>query len=190
MTKFGIVTTADSLEELAEKIEVPADKLAATFARVNEMAATGKDEDFGKGDSAYDRYYGDPANKPNPCLAPIGDPPFYAFRLIPGDLGTKGGLVTDERARVLRDDGSTIAGLYAIGNTSASVMGNDYAGAGATIGPAIAFGYVAADDIAAATTAAPAATPAAPAEPTEPAVPAPAAPEPAAPAEPAGEVAP
>ena len=149
MTKFGIVTTADSLEELAEKIDVPADKLAATFARVNEMAATGKDEDFGKGDSAYDRYYGDPANKPNPCLAPIGDPPFYAFRLIPGDLGTKGGLVTDERARVLRDDGSTIAGLYAIGNTSASVMGRDYAGAGATIGPAIAFGYVAADDLAA-----------------------------------------
>jgi 3-oxosteroid 1-dehydrogenase len=148
MTKFGVVTVADSLEDLAEKIDVPLDGLKATFARVNELAAKGHDDDFGKGDSAYDRYYGDPANTPNPCLAPIGEAPFYAFRLIPGDLGTKGGLVTDARARVLREDGSAIDGLYAIGNTSASVMGNDYAGAGATIGPAIAFGYVAADDIA------------------------------------------
>jgi 3-oxosteroid 1-dehydrogenase len=154
-TKYGIVTTADSLEELAEKIGVPHDGLAATVRRVNELAARGHDDDFGKGDSAYDRYYGDPANTPNPNLAPIGEPPFYAFKLIPGDLGTKGGLVTDERARVLREDGSAIDGLYAVGNTAASVMGNDYAGAGATIGPAIAFGYVAADDLAARATAAP-----------------------------------
>ncbi|HLM65206.1 MAG TPA: FAD-dependent oxidoreductase [Acidimicrobiales bacterium] len=157
MTKYGIVTTADSLDELAGKIGVPPEGLAATVRRVNELAATGHDDDFGKGDSAYDRYYGDPANTPNPCLAPIGEPPFYAFRLIPGDLGTKGGLVTDERARVLREDGTAIPGLYAIGNTSASVMGRDYAGAGATIGPAIAFGYVAADDLAEPAAATPAA---------------------------------
>jgi len=111
------------------------------------MAAEGRDTDFGKGDSAYDRYYGDPGNKPNPCLGPVEQAPFYAFRIVPGDLGTKGGLLTDENARVLRTDGSVVPGLYATGNTSASVMGNDYAGAGATIGPAIVFGYVAARHI-------------------------------------------
>ncbi|MBI2710139.1 MAG: FAD-binding protein [Actinobacteria bacterium] len=146
--KYGIVTIADSLDELAGAIGVPADALAETVRRNNEMAAAGRDPDFGKGDSAYDRYYGDPANRPNPCLAPVGEPPFYSFRLVPGDLGTKGGLVCDERSRVLREDGTPIPGLYATGNTSASVMGHDYAGAGATIGPAIAFGYVAAREIA------------------------------------------
>jgi len=148
-TKFGIVTVSESLAELAEKIGVPADNLAATFERYNQLVATGRDSDFGKGDSAYDRYYGDPAVKPNPCLAPIGRPPFYSFRLVPGDLGTKGGLLTDEHARVLRADGKPITGLYAAGNCSAAVMGNEYAGAGATIGPAITFGYVAALHIAA-----------------------------------------
>lgn len=146
--KYGIVTTADSLRQLAEKIGVPADGLEATVARFNAMAATGRDEDFGKGESAYDRYYGDPGNKPNPCLGPVSQPPFYAFKIVPGDLGTKGGLVTDPNARVLRPDGSVISGLYATGNTSASVMGNDYAGAGATIGPAIVFGYVAGQHLA------------------------------------------
>ena len=81
---------------------------------------------------------------PSANLAPLARPPFYAFTLVPGDLGTSGGLVTDEDARVLRDDGSPIAGLYATGNCSASVMGADYAGPGATIGPALTFGYVAA----------------------------------------------
>ena len=148
-TKFGIVTTADSLDELAGKIGVPAANLAETVERYNSLVGTGTDADFGKGDSAYDRYYGDPAVKPNPCLAPIGRPPFYSFRLVPGDLGTKGGLLTDEHARVLRTDGTPIPGLYAAGNSSAAVMGNEYAGAGATIGPAITFGYVAACHMAA-----------------------------------------
>ena len=148
-TKFGIVTTGDSLSDLAEKIGVPPANLAETVARFNTMAAGGKDEDFAKGDSAYDRYYGDPANKPNPCLGPLEKPPFYAFRIVPGDLGTKGGVVTDPDARVLDGEGKPIPGLYATGNNSASVMGNDYAGAGATIGPAIVFGYVAAKHIAA-----------------------------------------
>ena len=148
-TKFGIVTIADSLGELAENIGVPASNLAETVRHFNDMAASGKDEDFGKGDSAYDRYYGDPANKPNPCLGPLEKPPFYAFRLVPGDLGTKGGVVTDPDARVLNEEGRPIPGLYATGNNSASVMGNDYAGAGATIGPAMVFGYLAAKHIAA-----------------------------------------
>ena len=87
--------------------------------------------------------------KPNPSLHTIDHAPFYAVKIVPGDLGTKGGLVTDERARVLRPDGSVIAGLYAAGNVSSAVMGHTYAGPGATIGPALAFGYLAAQDIAA-----------------------------------------
>jgi len=112
--------------------------------RFGEFAAAGKDEEFGRGDSAYDRYYGDPRCRPNPNLAPLARPPFYAVKIVPGDLGTKGGLRTDERARVLRADGTPIEGLYAAGNASASVMGHSYAGAGATIGPAMTFGYIAA----------------------------------------------
>jgi 3-oxosteroid 1-dehydrogenase len=103
----------------------------------------GKDEDFGRGDSAYDRYYGDPRCRPNPNLARLARPPFYAARIVPGDLGTKGGLCTDEHARVLRADGTPIEGLFAAGNASAAVMGHSYAGAGATIGPAMTFGYIA-----------------------------------------------
>ena len=149
--RYGIVTKADTLEELAQKLELPADALLKTVERFNAMARAGKDDDFSKGESAYDRYYGDPGNAPNPCLAPLAKAPFYGFRIVPGDLGTKGGLVTDAEARVLRADGSVIPGLYATGNVSASVMGNDYAGAGATIGPAIVFGFVAANRLAAET---------------------------------------
>ena len=103
-----------------------------------------------RGESAYDRYYGDPRRRPNPNLAPLATAPFYAVKIVPGDLGTKGGLCTDGRARVLRADGTPIPGLYAAGNASASVMGHSYAGAGATIGPAMTFGYIAALDLAAA----------------------------------------
>ena len=122
--------------------------LAATIARFGEFARTGRDKDFHRGESAYDRYYSDPRRRPNPCLAPLAEPPFYAVKIVPGDLGTKGGLRTDARARVLRPDGTPIAGLYAAGNASAAVMGHSYAGAGATIGPAMTFGYIAALDIA------------------------------------------
>lgn len=139
----GIVHKADTIAELAEQIGVPADTLAHTIERFNGFARAGKDEDFGRGDSAYDRYYGDPTMK-NPNLDEVDKAPYYAVRIEAGDLGTKGGLVSDEHARVLRADGSVIAGLYATGNTSASVMGNEYAGAGATIGPSMVFGYVAA----------------------------------------------
>ncbi|WP_233617329.1 FAD-binding protein [Actinomadura sp. WAC 06369] len=122
---------------------MPADALKTAVKRFNGFARNGRDEDFGRGDSAYDHYYGDPT-LPNPNLDRIGAGPYYAVRLDVGDLGTKGGLVTDGHARVLDAGGAPIEGLYATGNASASVMGNEYAGAGATIGPAIAFGYVAA----------------------------------------------
>ncbi|HXZ65673.1 MAG TPA: 3-oxosteroid 1-dehydrogenase [Streptosporangiaceae bacterium] len=148
--RAGAVFRAGSLAELAGQIGVSADGLAKTVDRFNDFARTGRDADFGRGESAYDRYYGDPRSKPNPNLAPIAEPPFYAVKIVPGDLGTKGGLRTDERARVLRADGSVIPGLYAAGNTSALVMGRSYAGPGATIGPAMTFGYLAAIDAASA----------------------------------------
>lgn len=145
--KFGAVHRAPTLEALAEEIGVPPAAVLATVTRFNGFAESGVDADFHRGESAYDRYYGDPRNKPNPCLAPLARAPFYAIRIVPGDLGTKGGLRTDPRARVLRVDGSHIPGLYAAGNAAAPVMGRTYAGPGATIGPAMTFGYLAAKDI-------------------------------------------
>jgi len=146
--KHGVVVKADSLAELADKIGVPADGLGSTIERFNGFAESGVDEDFGRGDSAYDQYYADPKIGPNPSLHRIDQGPFYAVKIVPGDLGTKGGIVTDERARALRPDGTVIEGLYAAGNCSSAVMGHTYAGPGATIGPAMTFGYLAALDIA------------------------------------------
>ncbi|WP_329058717.1 3-oxosteroid 1-dehydrogenase [Amycolatopsis sp. NBC_01480] len=146
--KAGVVAKAASLAELAERIEVPADALTATVDRFNGFARAGVDEDFQRGLSAYDHYYGDPRNRPNPSLGELVKAPFYAVKIVPGDLGTKGGLRTDEHARVLREDGSVVPGLYAAGNTSAAVMGRTYAGPGATIGPAMVFGYLAAERLA------------------------------------------
>ena len=146
--KSGTVRRADTLGGLAAKIGVPADALLETVIRFNQFAVSGIDEDFHRGESAYDRYYADPKVKPNPSLRSIDKGPFYAVKIVPGDLGTKGGIVTDERARALRPDGSVIEGLYAAGNCSSAVMGHTYAGPGATIGPAMTFGYLAAEDIA------------------------------------------
>jgi len=146
--KDGVVKRADTLAELAAKIGVPAESLTATVERFNGFAKSGVDEDFHRGESAYDKYYSDPTVKPNCSLAPIARGPFYAVTIVPGDLGTKGGLLTDEHAQVLREDGSAIPGLYAAGNVSSAVMGNTYPGPGGTIGPAIVFGYLAAEDIA------------------------------------------
>ncbi len=140
---------ADSLEALAGKIGVDAQGLASTVAKVNDYARTGVDLDFGRGGNVFDRYYGDCNIKPNPCLAPLRKGPYYAMRLDAGDIGTKGGLLTNAQAQVLREDGSVIAGLYAIGNCSASVMGTSYPGAGGTLGPAMTFAYVAANHLAA-----------------------------------------
>ncbi|WP_333811298.1 FAD-binding protein [Timonella senegalensis] len=144
MFESGFFYKGDTLEELARKIGVDAQGLVAEAAKFSGYAATGKDLDFGRGDSAYDHVYGDPRVKPNPNLGAIERGPFYATRIYPGDLGTKGGILTDEHARALREDGTVIKGLYAAGNSSASVMGNRYPGPGSTIGPAMTFGYIAA----------------------------------------------
>ena len=146
--KEGVVVRAGTLSELASRLGLPEGSLEATVARFNGFARSGVDEDFHRGESAYDKYYSDPTVKPNCSLAPIEKGPFYAVKIVPGDLGTKGGLVTDESARVLREDGSVIPGLYAAGNVSSAVMGNTYPGPGGTIGPAIVFGYLAAQHIA------------------------------------------
>jgi 3-oxosteroid 1-dehydrogenase len=144
----GVVKAAANWDEMATKIGVPARQLSETASRFNELARKGHDEDFNRGDSLYDNYYGDPT-LPNPNLYPLGDPPYYAFRIVLGDLGTSGGLRTDEYARVLRPDDTVVRGLYAVGNTAAPVMGRSYAGPGATIGPAMTFGFVAAKHVAA-----------------------------------------
>ena len=141
----GYMKKADTLEELAAQINVPAENLKASVERFNGFARTGKDEDFGRGSKAYDLVFADPTNEyPNPGLGPIEKAPFYAVAIYPGDVGTFGGIVTDEYARALREDGSVIEGLYATGNSTASVMGRTYPGAGASISPAFIFGWVAA----------------------------------------------
>jgi succinate dehydrogenase/fumarate reductase flavoprotein subunit len=151
----GYITKASTLEELAGRIGVDPAGLRETVTRFNTMAERGVDEDYGRGSNAYDNWYGDPSVTPNPNLGPIARAPFYALQVWPGDLGTKGGLLTDERARVLDGDGTPIGGLYAAGNASASVMGRTYAGPGATLGPAATFAFVAADDLAAIAPASP-----------------------------------
>jgi 3-oxosteroid 1-dehydrogenase len=140
---------ANTVGALAEKIRVPAEALARTIANINKFSKTGQDPEFGRGGNAYDRFFGDPTVKPNPSLAPIETAPFYAVPINLGDLGTKGGLKADALARVLRADGRPIPNLYAAGNASGCPFGNCYPGAGGTIGPALTFGYIAANDIAA-----------------------------------------
>ncbi|MGJ8669701.1 MAG: FAD-dependent oxidoreductase [Oceanococcus sp.] len=139
---------AASLAQLADKIGIDAASLNASVERFNGMARAGKDEDFGKGENVFDLYYGDKSSKPNPCMGPLEKGPYYALKVRPGELGTKGGLDADEAARVLREDGEAIAGLYAVGNCSAAVMGKTYAGPGSTLGPAMAFAYLAVEDMA------------------------------------------
>lgn len=139
-----LVRRADSLAELAAQVGVDAATLEATVGRFNGFAQTGKDLDFGRGDTVYDRYYSDPHVKPNPNLGPVSKPPFYALPIYPCDIGTKGGFATDECARVIGENGAPISGLYAIGNCAASLMGKSYPGAGSTLGPAMTFGYIAA----------------------------------------------
>jgi succinate dehydrogenase/fumarate reductase flavoprotein subunit len=139
----GYFKRADTLEGVATLCGVPAEALQATVARFNEFARSGSDEDFHRGENAYDTYYGDPRVRPNPCLGAIDKGPFYAVALFPGDLGTKGGLVTDADGRVLREDGTVVEGLYASGNTTASVMGRRYPGPGVTLAPALTFSWLA-----------------------------------------------
>ena len=140
---------APTLAALAAKIRIPADTLQQTINTMNRYAAMGEDPDFGRGGNDYDRMFGDPSVTPNPCLGAIAKAPFYAVPVNLGDLGTKGGLKADASARVLDENGQPIPNLYAAGNNSGSPFGNRYPGAGGTIGPAMTFGYVAANDIAA-----------------------------------------
>jgi 3-oxosteroid 1-dehydrogenase len=140
----GKLVEAPTIGELAARMGIDPQGLEAEVARFNGFARSGVDEDFRKGDQAYDRNFGDPGQRPNPCLGTIARPPFYAIRIWPVDVGTCGGLLTDEHARVLREGGEPIPGLYATGNSSASVMGGSYVGAGSTIGPSLTFGYIAA----------------------------------------------
>ncbi|MBW0016711.1 MAG: 3-ketosteroid-delta-1-dehydrogenase [Mycobacterium sp.] len=144
----GIAARADDFEELAATIGVPVPEFTQTLTRFNESASAGQDPDFGRGRSAYDRYYGDPTITPNPNLRPLVKSPFYAVKLVLSDLGTCGGVKADDRARVLREDGSAIAGLYAIGNTAANAFGTTYPGAGATIAQGLVYGYIAAREAA------------------------------------------
>ncbi|MDT5348734.1 MAG: 3-oxosteroid 1-dehydrogenase [Mycobacterium sp.] len=144
----GIAVRADSLAELGAHIGVDGSEFLQTMTRFNESASAGEDPDFGRGRSAYDRYYGDPTITPNPNLRPLLNGPFYAVKMVLSDLGTCGGLAADERARVLREDGGVIAGLYAIGNTAANAFGTTYPGTGATIAQGLVYGYIAAHDAA------------------------------------------
>lgn len=135
---------ADDLAGLAARIGVPADALVATVERFNELADRGEDVDFGRGAGTYDRYIGD-ARAPHPTLGALRTPPFYAVRVHPGTLGTKGGPRTDADGRVLHVDGGVVPGLYAAGNAAANPFGYAYPGAGGTIGPALVFGTRAGD---------------------------------------------
>ncbi|TFV57869.1 3-ketosteroid-delta-1-dehydrogenase [Mycobacterium sp. PS03-16] len=144
----GIAHRADDLGELGRLMGVPESQFAATVDRFNEMARAGQDSDYQRGRSAYDRYYGDLTVTPNPNLRALDRGPFYAVKMVLSDLGTCGGLLADERARVLREDGTAIGGLYAIGNTAANAFGATYPGAGATIAQGLVYGYIAAHDAA------------------------------------------
>ncbi|KAF4783214.1 hypothetical protein HER10_EVM0007394 [Colletotrichum scovillei] len=145
----GTMFAASTLRDLAEQIGVDAEGLEETITGYNDMCKTGVDADFGKGDNAYDNFFGDPAaGGPNPNMGALSKAPFYAIAIWPGDLGTKGGLVTDEHQRVLKENGEAIPGLYAIGNTAASIMGRTYLGAGSTLGPAMTHGFLAVNHIA------------------------------------------
>jgi 3-oxosteroid 1-dehydrogenase len=140
----GYLKKADTIEALAALIQVDPATLKATVDRWNGFVDKGVDEDFHRGERAYDRWLGDPYHGPNPALGRIAKAPFYAVDVVPGDVSTYGGVVTDRDARVMKGDGSVIEGLYATGVSTASVMGKVYPGAGASIGPSLTFGYVAA----------------------------------------------
>ena len=140
----GYLKKADTLEELAGLLNIEPATLRGTVDRFNGFVEKNHDDDFNRGERAYDRWLGDVYHAKNASLGAISEGPFYAVEVVPGDVGTYGGVVTDADARVLREDGSVIAGLYATGISTASVMGRAYAGAGASVGPSFVWGYVAA----------------------------------------------
>ena len=146
--RSGYLKRGASVGELAKQIGVDPVALEATVREFNTTARKGEDPLFGKGSKAYNRYQGDSLVSPNPCVAPLEHGPYYAIKLVVGDIGTFAGLVTDEKTRVLNAANAPIKGLYAVGNDAASVMGGNYPGAGITLGPALTFGYVAGNQLA------------------------------------------
>lgn len=142
--RSGYLRCGESIQDLAIKIDVPADALQQQIAWFNEDSASGIDRQFGKGSTAYNRYQGDALVKPNPCMAPITHGPFYAIRIVIGEIGTFAGLATNAECQVIDQNKKPIEGLFAVGNDAASIMGGNYPGAGITLGPAVTLGYVAA----------------------------------------------
>jgi 3-oxosteroid 1-dehydrogenase len=140
----GAVIRGSTISDLARQIDVPADELEHTIRRFNEFSAKGLDPDFGRGQSAYNDCLGDPGYRPNAAIGPLDRAPYYATRVLPADVGTCGGVITNEHAQVLDEQDRVIDGLYATGNTTATVMGRTYPGAGASIASTMVFGYVAA----------------------------------------------
>jgi succinate dehydrogenase/fumarate reductase flavoprotein subunit len=146
--RSGYLKRGKTVEDLATQIGVDPATLATTVRQYNETARYGRDPEFGRGSKAYNRYQGDALHAPNPCVAPLATGPFYALKLVPGDLGSFAGVRTNEHAQVVSGEGEPIPGLYAAGNDAASIMGGEYCGAGITLGPGLTFGYVAGNHIA------------------------------------------
>ncbi|HEX3378976.1 MAG TPA: FAD-dependent oxidoreductase [Paraburkholderia sp.] len=142
LLRNGYLSTGRTLAELARNAGLDGAALEATVKRYNADAVRGEDREFGRGTTSFNRYLGDPEHKPNPCVAPIGDGPYYALKVVMGDLGTFDGITTNVTGEVLDAKGAPIAGLYAVGNDRASVMGGNYPGAGITLGPIMTFGYI------------------------------------------------
>ena len=138
----GYLKRANTIEDLAAQLDLDPQTLHHTLLRFNEGAQSGNDPEFGRGSNAYQRHLGDSDRTPNPCVAPLETPPYYAVELRPGDLGTSSGLRTDETGHVQTQSGATLAGLYAAGNDRASVMAGHYPGPGITLGPALTHGYL------------------------------------------------
>ncbi len=144
----GYLTEGQTPQDLARKLDIAPDALAQTIRDFSLSARDGLDPEFGRGESLYDRYQGDDNHQPNPALGPLDKGPYYAVRIYPGEIGTYKGLKTDANSRVIGQNNQPISGLYAAGNDQSNVFGGSYPGAGATIGPAVTFGWIAARDIA------------------------------------------
>jgi len=148
LLRNGYLVQGRTLAELAAKTGIDAAGLEKTVREYNTGAVKGEDPAFARGSTSFNRYLADPENKPNPCVAPVASSPFYAVKLVMGDLGTFDGIKTAVKGEVLRPDGSRIEGLYAVGNDRASIMGGNYPGAGITHGPNMTFGFVTGNAIA------------------------------------------
>ncbi|CAN7766799.1 FAD-dependent oxidoreductase [Variovorax sp. LjRoot84] len=143
LVRAGYLYKAQSLRDLAAALGIDGERLEASAARFTRFAESGKDDDFGKGSTAYNRYLGDPDQQPNACLGPLQRGPFYAVKVYAGDIGTACGIACNEHAQALDAQGQPIVGLYMAGNDMHSVMGGEYPAPGITLGPALTFGWIA-----------------------------------------------